>query len=211
MLHVPDGFKISLFADRLSGPRIIRTAPNGDIFVVETRAGRLRVLRAADGASKPDANEVYATGLDHPFGIAFFPTGANPQWLYVANTDNVVRFPYRSGDLKASAQPETIVAELPHGGGHSTRDIVFTPNNKRMLISVGSGSNVARNWPSSGRRRSLGRRTRARRQLGFRDRSRRGAVVRSQRQGSEAVRYRNPKLRRTCDPAGDRHAMVLDQ
>jgi glucose/arabinose dehydrogenase len=138
---VPPGFKIELFAKGLDGPRIIRAAPNGDIFVAETDAGRIRVLRAADGSSKPTANEVYATRLHQPFGIAFFPSGDDPRWIYVANTDAVVRFPYRSGDLKASGKPETIVANLPHGSGHSTRDIVFTPDDKRMLVSVGSVSN----------------------------------------------------------------------
>src|SRR5262249_23506646 len=138
--QVPDGFKIALFAEDLSGPRIIRIAPNGDIFVAETRAGRIRVMRASDGAAKPSVNEVFASGLDRPFGIAFFPSD-NPQWIYVANTPSVVRFPYRAGDLKASGAPETVVADLPHGSGHSTRDIVFTPDNKRMLVSVGSASN----------------------------------------------------------------------
>jgi hypothetical protein len=141
MPQVPEGFRIELFAEGLSGPRIIRTAPNGDIFVAETRAGRIRVLRAADGAAKPGANEIFASGLHAPFGIAFFPSGDSPRWVYVANTDGVVRFPYRSGDLKASGPAETIVAKLP-AGGHSTRDIVFTPDNARMLVSVGSASNV---------------------------------------------------------------------
>jgi glucose/arabinose dehydrogenase len=141
--HVPPGFRIELFAEGLSGPRIIRVAPNGDIFVAETRAGRVRVLRAADGAAKPGINEIFASGLRAPFGIAFFPNGDNPQWVYVANTDSVVRFSYRSGELKASAPAETVVAKLPAGSGHSTRDIVFTPDNKRMLVSVGSASNAA--------------------------------------------------------------------
>lgn len=140
--QVPAGFKIELFADGLSGPRIIRTAPNGDIFVVETHAGRIRILRASDGAAKPTAKEIYASDLDRPFGIAFFPSG-NPQWLYVANTGSVVRFAYHSGDLRASAAPETVVANLPAGLAHSTRDIVFTPDGSRMLDSVGSGSNDA--------------------------------------------------------------------
>jgi len=140
-LQVPPGFKIELFAEGLSDPRIVRVAPNGDIFVAETHGGRIRVLRAADGSSKPDTNEVFAAGLNRPFGIAFFPNGDNPQWVYVANMDSVVRFPYHSGDLKASAPPETVVANLPRGG-HTTRDIVFTPDNARMLVSVGSGSNV---------------------------------------------------------------------
>jgi glucose/arabinose dehydrogenase len=143
MPKVPPGFKIDLFAEGLSGPRILRVAPNGDIFVAETRAGRIRVLRATDGAAKPATSEIFASGLHSPFGIAFFPSGDNPQWVYVANTDSVVRFAYHSGDLKASGAPETIVEKLPSGYGHSTRDIVFTPDNKRMLVSVGSASNVA--------------------------------------------------------------------
>jgi hypothetical protein len=141
MPQVPDGFKVELFAEGLSGPRNIQTAPNGDIFVAETRAGRIRVLRAADGAAKPTTSETFASGFRGPFGIAFFPSGDNPRWVYVANTDSVVRFPYRSGDLKASGPAETIVTKLPVGG-HSTRDIVFTPDNARMLVSVGSGSNI---------------------------------------------------------------------
>ena len=140
--QVPPGFKIEQFAEGLNGPRIIRAAPNGDIFVVETRSGRIRVLRTADGAATPSTNEIYASGLRQPFGVAFFPHGDNPQWLYVANTDSVVRFAYRNGDLKASGKAETIVASLPHGYGHSTRDIVFTPDDKRMLVSVGSAGNA---------------------------------------------------------------------
>src|SRR5258708_30299063 len=139
--QVPDGFKIELFAERLNEPRQMRVAPNGDIFVAETRAGRIRILRAADGDSKPSANEIYASALNRPFGIAFYPSGTNPQWIYVANTDSVVRFPYRAGDLKAAGKPETVVAELPHGYGHSTRDIAFTNDDKRMLVSVGSAGN----------------------------------------------------------------------
>jgi glucose/arabinose dehydrogenase len=140
--QVPDGFKIALFADGLRGPRQMRVAPNGDIFIAETNAGRIRVLRAADGGARPSSNEVYASGLNQPFGLALFPRD-NPKWLYVANTDSVVRFAYHAGDLKAQGKPETIVAELPHGYGHSTRDIAFSPDGKRMLISVGSASNDA--------------------------------------------------------------------
>ncbi len=139
--QVPPGFKVELFADGLSGPRIIRTAPNGDVFVAETRAGRIRVLRVPNGVSKRQTREIFASGLTEPFGIAFFPDGDEPHWVYVANTDSIVRFAYRSGDLKASGKPETVVAKLPTGG-HSTRDIVFTPDGKRMLVSVGSEGNA---------------------------------------------------------------------
>jgi glucose/arabinose dehydrogenase len=141
--QVPAGFRIELFAEGLNGPRQMRVAPNGDIFIAETRAGRIRVLRAEAGEPKPAVNQIYAAGLHQPFGIAFFPTGNDPQWVYVADTDRVVRFPYKGGDLKAETKPETVVADLPHGYGHTTRDIVFTNDNKRMLISVGSESNDA--------------------------------------------------------------------
>jgi glucose/arabinose dehydrogenase len=147
--QVPAGFKIEPFAEGLSGPRQMRVAPNGDIFIAETGPGRIRILRAADGSAKPSANEVFASGLHQPFGIAFFPSGENPQWVYVADTDRIVRFPYRNGDLKASEKPETVVAELPRGGGHTTRDVVFTPDNKRMLVSVGSASNDAEGMASA--------------------------------------------------------------
>src|ERR1700738_3489437 len=147
--QVPAGFKIELFAEGLSGPRQMRVAPNGDVFVAETRAGRIRILRAADGSAKPAGNEIYARGLNRPFGIAFFPTGEDPKWVYVANTDSVVRFPYNKGDSKAAEKPQVVVAELPHGFGHSTRDIVFTNDNKRMLVSVGSASNDAEGMGSA--------------------------------------------------------------
>jgi len=144
VLSVPAGFTVRLFAAGLSGPRLLRVAPNGDIFIAETRANRLRVLRAADGADAPSENQIYATGLDRPFGIAFYPPGDNPQWIYVANNNSVVRFPYRSGDLTAGGAVQVIVPQLADStGGHTTRDVAFSNDGKRLFISVGSGSNVA--------------------------------------------------------------------
>lgn len=143
-LSVPAGFKVELFAEGLNGPRILHVAPNGDIFIAETRANRISVLRAADGASQPTSNQVFADGLDRPFGIAFYPAGENPQWVYFANNNSVVRFPYKSGDLKASGPAQVIVPKLSDtSNGHSTRDIAFSPDGKRLFISVGSASNVA--------------------------------------------------------------------
>ena len=115
MPKVPSGFKVELLAEGLSGPREMRTAPNGDIFVSETRSGRIRVLRLSDDGSKVVKNEIFASGLSQPFGIGFFP-GDRPQWVYVANTGSVVRFRYQDGDLTAADTPETMVAELPRGG-----------------------------------------------------------------------------------------------
>jgi glucose/arabinose dehydrogenase len=145
---VPAGFKAQLFAEGLSGPRQMRVAPNGDIFVAETRAGRIRVLRSVAGDSKPALNEIFAGRLNRPFGIAFFPSGDDPKWVYVANTDSVVRFPYRSGQTKAAGEPETVVAKLPIGG-HSTRDIVFSRDDRRMMVSVGSDSNAGEGMGSA--------------------------------------------------------------
>jgi len=140
--RVPEGFKAELFADGLTGPRQLRVAPNGDIFVAETRAGRIRILRATSDGSKSATNEIFATGLNQPFGIAFFPDGDNPQWVYVASTDKVIRFAYKSGDGKAAGEPEIVVADLPHGYGHSTRDIAFSRDGRRMMVSVGSEGNA---------------------------------------------------------------------
>jgi glucose/arabinose dehydrogenase len=137
----PSGFKVELLAEGLSGPRTIRVAPNGDIFVAETGAGRIRVLRAPRDPAQPPVKNIFASGLNRPFGIAFYPTGGSPRWLYVADTDRIVRFPYQSGDLQASGAAQIVVSKLPHGYGHSTRDIAFTQDNSRMLVSVGSASN----------------------------------------------------------------------
>ncbi len=139
--QVPQGFKVGLFTSGLSGPRAMRVAPNGDIFVAETDEGRVRVLRAPDGADKPSEAALFANDLDGPFGLAFYPPGPDPQWLYVAMTGSVVRFPYRSGDLRPRGAAQTIVPKLPAGRGHSTRDVAFSNDGARMFVSVGSASN----------------------------------------------------------------------
>ena len=142
-LKLPPGFKVGAFA-KLAGARTVRVAPNGDIFVVQTASGRISVLRAKDGADHPDQTEIFAEGLDRPFGLAFYPNGDHPRWIYVANTNSVVRFPYTPGDLKAAGKPETIVPKLTvDGRGHFTRDIAFSDDGKRMFVAVGSGSNIA--------------------------------------------------------------------
>jgi glucose/arabinose dehydrogenase len=148
MPQVPAGFRVEKFADKLTNPRMIRAAPNGDLFVAESEANRIRLLRDADGDGKPEVSEVFAEGLSQPFGIAFYPVGANPQYVYVANTGLVVRFPYRSGDTKARGASEAIVANISgggrlEGGGHWTRDVVFSKDGSKMYVSVGSRSNVS--------------------------------------------------------------------
>jgi glucose/arabinose dehydrogenase len=167
----PPGFKVTLYAGGDNGPsaspdqqhsqqhgtrpatqgtfrqpRLIRAAPNGDLFVADSGGGIIFVLRGMKPNGKAAQVERFATGLDHPFGLAFYPAD-DPTFVYVANTTSVVRFAYHDGDLHASGAPETIVPTLPGyaqlaGGGHWTRDVVFTKDGRRMLVSVGSGSNI---------------------------------------------------------------------
>lgn len=148
MPRVPDGFRVELFAFGLTNPRMARTAPNGDLFVVESSANRVRVLRDADGDGKPEVVEIFAQDLKQPFGVAFYPPGNDPKWVYVANTDSVVRFPYAAGDVKARGPAELLVDDIAgggrlRGGGHWTRDIAFSNDGARMFVSVGSRSNVS--------------------------------------------------------------------
>jgi glucose/arabinose dehydrogenase len=137
----PAGFKVELYAGGLDNPRLLRTAPNGDIFLAESDAGRIRVFRGMTSDGKPEQMEIFASGLKKPYGIAFYPPGADPQWIYVGNTNEVIRFPYHKGDMKASGAAQHI-ADLPSGGGHWTRALDFSRDGKKMFVAVGSASNV---------------------------------------------------------------------
>ena len=144
---VPAGFRVEEFASGFKNPRLLRVAPNGDLFVAESRANLVRVIRPTKDGGRAEVNEIFADNLKRPFGIAFYPAGPDPQWIYIGNTDSVVRFPYRNGDLKPRGKIEVIVPDIPgwgelRGGGHWTRDIVFSPNGRKMFVSVGSRSNV---------------------------------------------------------------------
>jgi mono/diheme cytochrome c family protein len=139
--QVPAGFKVELYATGLDQPRLIRTAPNGDFFVAESKLGEIRVFRGITAEGKPEQAATFATGLKRPFGINFYPPGSDPHWIYIGNTDSVVRFPYKNGDLKARGPAEHI-ADVPGGNGHWTRDIQFAPDGKKMFVSVGSASNI---------------------------------------------------------------------
>jgi glucose/arabinose dehydrogenase len=142
----PQGFKVELYTTGLDNPRLIRFAPNGDLFLAESASGKIKVFRGVDAKGNPKETSVFAEGLHQPFGIAFYPKGDHPQWVYIGDTDAIVRFPYKNGDLKASGPMEQI-ADLPgggrlRGGGHWTRDLVFTQDGSKLLASVGSHSNV---------------------------------------------------------------------
>ncbi len=142
----PAGFKVDFYAGGLTNPRLIRTAPNGDLFVAESEIGEIRVLRGVGRDGGAVESERFVRGMQKPFGLAFYPPGDDPQWLYVGNTDAVVRFPYRKGDTRARGVSETVV-DLPgggllRGGGHWSRDLAFSRDGKTLYVSVGSRSNV---------------------------------------------------------------------
>lgn len=139
--QLPPGFSAKMIASGIRNPRALRIAPNGDLFVADSQANQVRVYRL-DRDGNPVEDKVFATGLRRPYGIAFYPQGDDPQWVYVANSDSVVRFAYRNGDLAAAGEPETLVSGIP-ANHHWTRDIAFSPDGKTLYLSVGSGSNVA--------------------------------------------------------------------
>ena len=147
-LSLPQGFKIDVFTKDAEGPRTMRVAPNGDIFVTETKAGRIKILHpSADGASVASV-ATYAEGLTGPFGMQFYPAGKQPQWLYVTEVNRVLRYAYKVGDQKPSGQAEVVVPQLADTTqGHSTRDLAFSLDGKRMFVAVGSQSNVAEDMP----------------------------------------------------------------
>jgi glucose/arabinose dehydrogenase len=139
--QVPAGFKVELYTSEVKEPREILAAPNGDFFVAESHSGDIKVFRGITSDGRPQQTAVFATGLKQPYGIAFYPPGPNPQYVYIGDTDAVLRFPYHKGDLKATGKPQQL-ASLPSGGGHWTRDLVFTPDGKRLFVGVGSSSNI---------------------------------------------------------------------
>ena len=141
-IKTPAGFKAQVVADNLSGPRVMRSAPNGDIFLSESYGGRVRVLRFAPGEDRPAKNEVFVEGLDRPYGLAFYPPGPQPRYLYVATESQLLRYPYSVGDTRPKGGAE-VIATLPTGGGHWTRDLAFSPDGATLYVSIGSKTNVA--------------------------------------------------------------------
>jgi glucose/arabinose dehydrogenase len=139
--QAPPGFKVELYATGLDEPRKIVTAPSGDLFLAESHAGDIKVFRGVTSDGKPQQVETFAKGFSRPYGIAFYPPGPEPKYVYVGNTDSVVRYAYNNGDMKATGKAEHI-ADLPHGEGHWTRDIAFSPDGREMFVAVGSESNV---------------------------------------------------------------------
>ncbi|MFN2502380.1 MAG: sorbosone dehydrogenase family protein [Pyrinomonadaceae bacterium] len=139
-LFVPKGFKVNVFAaGDFQVPRWMALAPNGDVFLADSRADSVIVLRDANKDGVAEQRFIFSNKLSQPFGMAF-----QNGYFYVANTDSIVRFRYRSGQTAAEGEPERL-AELTPGGynQHWTRNILFSPNGKRMFVSIGSATNVS--------------------------------------------------------------------
>ncbi len=140
---VPPGFKVTLYASGFSNARYLLAAANGDLLLSQPGAGVINVLRGVDANGAAVSQSTYASGLTSPYGMAFYPSAANPQSLYVANTASLVRFPYALGDTVASAAPTTLATDIPNSGNHTTRALAFTQEaSPRLLVSVGSANNI---------------------------------------------------------------------
>ncbi|CAG9933333.1 PQQ-dependent sugar dehydrogenase [Candidatus Nitrotoga arctica] len=140
---VPEGFAVEVFASGFKQPRTLRVAPNGDIFLSESGTGRVLVFRA--NASAPAKPEVFAENLDRPYGIVFHPA-ADPLYVYVAAANQVVRYPYRSGNVKAAGPAEVVIDNIPTKR-HWTRDLALSRDGKRLFVSIGSASNSGISMP----------------------------------------------------------------
>jgi glucose/arabinose dehydrogenase len=133
---VPQGFRVNVFATDFREPRWLTVAPNGDIFLADTGAGQVIILRDPQRTGGAQEREVFASGLDRPFGVAF-----HDDYVYVGNTNALVRFRYDPKSSKRLGEAEKLLA-LPGGGAHSTRAVAFSADGKHIFISVGSASNI---------------------------------------------------------------------
>ena len=133
-LKAPAGFEVSLYADNLRAPRTMLLAPNGDVFVAQSGPGSVTILRDANNDGTPETRSTYAQGLSGVFGMAL-----HDGYLYLGRTDSIVRYKYAPGDSEAKGTPEKLV-DMPTGG-HSTRNIIFSRDGKKMYVAVGSQSN----------------------------------------------------------------------
>ena len=137
--QAPAGFRVGLYADGLDMPRVLRTAPNGDVFVAESGSGVIRVFRGLNAKGQPDVSRVFASELERPYGLAFYPPGPHPEWIYVGVRNAVLRYPYSNGDLEHAGPAQRLI-DLP-SGGHWTRDLRFSNDGKVLYVAVGSASN----------------------------------------------------------------------
>jgi glucose/arabinose dehydrogenase len=132
-LSAPPGFHVSVFADNVDGPRILVFSPGGTLVVSESGEGKVVALPDFKHTGKAERTVTVLQGLNEPHGLAFYEGK-----LYVAGNDKVRRYEWDEANLKAS-NPKTL-ADLPTGGGHSTRTVLF--HGGKMYVSAGSSCNV---------------------------------------------------------------------
>src|SRR5690606_30390557 len=160
----PEGFEVTAFANGFDNPRWMYVLPNGDVLVAESNsnysllqriggwiigasssknmsksADRITLLRDGNKDGIPEQRETFLSGLNQPFGMLLLGN-----WFYVANTDAVLRFPYKEGATKIEAGGEKIV-DLPAGKHniHWTRSIIANEEGSKIYIAIGAGSNIA--------------------------------------------------------------------
>lgn len=133
--QVPQGFRVNIFATGFKNPRFLTVAPNGDIFLADSGAGEIIVLRDPRNTGGVQERELFVKGMRRPFGIAF-----HENYVYIGNTNALLRFPYDPKTSKRLGEAEHLM-DLPTGG-HFTRTLAFTPDGKHLLIAVGSDGNI---------------------------------------------------------------------
>ncbi len=162
----PEGFEVTKYADGFENPRWMYVTPNGDVLVAESNsnysipkqigatiigaggsnnlkksADVITLLRDTNNDGFPDIRKTFLSkneGLNQPFGMLVIGN-----WLYVANTDAVLRYPYKAGQTKITVMGEKI-ADLPDGkvNRHWTRNIITNEDDSKIYIAVGSGDNI---------------------------------------------------------------------
>src|SRR5438445_12530431 len=132
---VPLGFRVNVFATNFKRPRWLTVAPNGDIFLADMGAGEIIVMRDPGHTGGAQVREVFLSGQRRPFGIAF-----HENYVYVGNTNEVVRFAYDPKTSKRLGEAEHLL-DLPTGG-HDTRSLAFSADGKHLFIAIGSPSNI---------------------------------------------------------------------
>jgi len=137
---VPSGFHVNIYAESFKTPRFMIAAPNGDLFVAESGAGRVEVLRDPNHVGSAQERETFAANLRIPFGIAF-----KDDYVYIGATNEIVRFRYDPKTSKRLGEAEFLL-KVP-SGGHDTRDLVIAPDGKHLLIAVGSEGNIETDDP----------------------------------------------------------------
>jgi glucose/arabinose dehydrogenase len=160
------GLKVDAFASGLDHPRWMYRLPNGDVLVAETNsppregggisgwvmdylmrkagagvpsANRITLLRDADGDGVAETKTPLLTGLNSPFGMALLGG-----YLYVADTDQLLRYPFAPGQTRITAKPETVI-KYPGGGAHWARNVIVAEDGKTLYLTVGSSTNIADN------------------------------------------------------------------